>query len=282
MQRIFKWINRHKVLTIAVLLLIIFLPLIIIHIVFKFHTDCFWLKAEWSAGEILGYLGDVMSFVGTVTLGYVAIKQTEQSNSLSNRMVQLEEDRRMPLLEIQQQNYRCNLYFRKKDIVKCREKYNALEDMKVELTFRRTEKVGSLKTIASMIVKVKNIGNSDIKGIMVRDSYCNLGDGIYKEGVECEFPIWGGNTYIKRNQTKKLFVEIKMDIDKIDKKDILKHINYPEFNFDLLIEAPDELYYTEHFLFYIDSINLKKSGKNKICYLCSQQTSVRKINRNPN
>lgn len=275
MDKIFRWINQHKVMTIVLLVIIVFFPLVVIHVIFKIRVNCYWIKSEWSAGEVLSYFGEVLSFIGTMVLGYVAIKQTEKSNSLSDKLVQIEEERRMPILDIVQYQ-KCKIFFKKKYILRCIERYNHLKDMKVELHLKKTDGVAKpTTTIASMVVKVKNIGNSDIKGIIVKDNSCSLWSLMLAEHYECGFPIWEGNTYIRKGHTKKLFIEIKMDIDKKEKKGMRKNIKNPEFDFDLWIGTPDDSIYYEHFVFYVVSAKRHKNEKKMICSLCSQQITVK-------
>ena len=73
-------------------MLIIILPIVIIHILFKWKSNCYWIEAEWNAGDALGYFGDVLSFVGTVVLGYIAVKQTERANKLNKELQLVKKD----------------------------------------------------------------------------------------------------------------------------------------------------------------------------------------------
>lgn len=41
----------------------------VIHILFKIQSHCYWIEAEWGAGDILGCFGDILSFVGTIVWG---------------------------------------------------------------------------------------------------------------------------------------------------------------------------------------------------------------------
>ena len=70
MKEILQWIRKHKKLTMMLIVLIVFLPIIVIHILFKIKSNCYWIQAEWDAGYMLGYFGEVLSFIGTIILGY--------------------------------------------------------------------------------------------------------------------------------------------------------------------------------------------------------------------
>lgn len=67
--------------------------LIAVHILFNIHPPYKWLEAVWSAG-------DLITLVGTLVLGYIAIKQTneanertEAANEISRRLMDLEFER---------------------------------------------------------------------------------------------------------------------------------------------------------------------------------------------
>ena len=88
------WIKKHKALFI-IICVIIFIALVgipfVINLVFKVDTNINVFQAEWSAGDVLGYYGAVLSFLGTVILGTLALYQ--------NHMIKEEADRKAALLE---------------------------------------------------------------------------------------------------------------------------------------------------------------------------------------
>lgn len=69
LNKIVNWIKNHKTTTLLVCISIFFLPLVIVHILFKWNSEIRWLSAEWSAGDVLGYIAGFEAFVGTVALG---------------------------------------------------------------------------------------------------------------------------------------------------------------------------------------------------------------------
>lgn len=75
MNKIREFIRKHKKIIIALMLPCSFLPLIIVHVLFKWRSDIDFLVAEWSAGELLGYIGTLMSFWGTIVYGDNSEKQ---------------------------------------------------------------------------------------------------------------------------------------------------------------------------------------------------------------
>lgn len=73
-----KWIKEHKGLfiasCIAMVVLLFGIPFAI-NLLFKIPAYYEVFRAEWSAGDALGYYGAVLSFVGTVVLGALALYQ---------------------------------------------------------------------------------------------------------------------------------------------------------------------------------------------------------------
>ena len=87
----FEWIKKHKIFVVVLSFFIILGIPFLIHVLFKIHPkNDFWV-AEWTAGELLGYYGAILAFIGTVVLGMLALYQ--------NHIIKVESDRRAELLE---------------------------------------------------------------------------------------------------------------------------------------------------------------------------------------
>ena len=90
----FDWIKKHKaaffISCLAILTLLVGIPFII-NLLFKINSNICFLQAEWSAGDALGYYGAVLSFLGTVVLGALALYQ--------NHIIKLDSDNKSALLE---------------------------------------------------------------------------------------------------------------------------------------------------------------------------------------
>ena len=56
------------------------MPLFLVHILFKFDSSVSLLTAEWSAGDVLAYIAGFEAFIGTVSLGALALWQNQQIN----------------------------------------------------------------------------------------------------------------------------------------------------------------------------------------------------------
>lgn len=53
----------------------------------------------WGAEDVLNFYGTFLAFIGTVSLGFVAYKQNEKANAISDRLLRIEEERQMPLID---------------------------------------------------------------------------------------------------------------------------------------------------------------------------------------
>lgn len=51
------------------------------------------IKTDFSAGDVLSFIGAYIAAIGTIFLGNITIKQTKQANDISNRVLELEEKR---------------------------------------------------------------------------------------------------------------------------------------------------------------------------------------------
>lgn len=93
----FEWIKKNKTLF-TVICILVFISLagvpFVINLLFKVNSNISFLEAEWSAGDALGYYGAVLSFIGTVVLGALALYQ--------NHIIKTEADKKAELLEAQE------------------------------------------------------------------------------------------------------------------------------------------------------------------------------------
>lgn len=67
-------------------LILTLLFLVCIQILFTIKAPCIWLEATWEAG-------DLISIVGTLTLGFISIKQSEKANAMSMQLMYIEKER---------------------------------------------------------------------------------------------------------------------------------------------------------------------------------------------
>lgn len=81
--------KAYKTLIVASIILIVIgvvvIPLIV-NMLFNTPAKGIFI-AKWTAADALSYTGDLLSFIGTISLGYVSVKQTEIANKMSESAV---------------------------------------------------------------------------------------------------------------------------------------------------------------------------------------------------
>lgn len=231
MDKIVKWIMEHKKLILALVILVIFLPMIVIHILFKIQSNCYWIQSEWEPGDILGYFGSVLSFIGTIVLGYVAITQTERANQLNCELLKIEKNRIKPRVNIlSEQLYK--IYFEEEMNRKLLE-IDRSNDIVIDLLYcNREHRTGNEVTRALIELEIVNDGFSDIQRIYVNNifSYLAVSDP-YGDNNKEEIAFINGNTYLKTSESKKLYIFIKHEF--VSDKELLK--NWYKDNIDKLM-----------------------------------------------
>lgn len=105
MHKMFNWLKEHKMLTVVLSIIIILGIPFLIHCIFKIDSGMNFFKAEWSAGDALEYYGNVLSFIGTVVLGVLALYQ--------NKIIKDETDKRTELLENKEREANMPRFFAK-------------------------------------------------------------------------------------------------------------------------------------------------------------------------
>ena len=238
MERIIKWIINHKKWIIALSVAIIFLPIMVIHLLFKIQSNCYWIEAEWEAGEVLGYFGDVLSFIGTVVLGYIAIAQTEKANQLNGELLKIEKNRIKPCLDISSlQLYKIFLV---EDMDKKLKKIDRSNSMIMNILYISNPRTGIETSSVLAELKVSNSGFSDIRRIFVRKvlTYLAVSDPYRSKGKE--IAIISGNTNLKVGESKKFYILFKREISCDEelysdwyKENIDKLMPHMEFEFEL-------------------------------------------------
>lgn len=78
MNDIKNFFKRYKIRIIVITLLLFIIPIVAVHLLFKWYWGIEFLVAEWSAGDILNFIGAFLSFVGTVLLGALALWQNQK------------------------------------------------------------------------------------------------------------------------------------------------------------------------------------------------------------
>lgn len=89
MDDILTWLKKHKVIAVIIAFLAFCGPLVIVHILFKYHpVNTFWIAA-WTAGDVIGYIAGFEALVGTVMLGIVSISLAKQANTTNDKILNI-------------------------------------------------------------------------------------------------------------------------------------------------------------------------------------------------
>lgn len=78
MIKLLDFMRKHKVCMFILSILVFAVPPIIVHFLFKMECRIVWLQSEWSAGDVLAYIAGFEAFIGTVSLGFLALWQNHQ------------------------------------------------------------------------------------------------------------------------------------------------------------------------------------------------------------
>lgn len=86
MRKLPIWMKTHKFIVTSITVFVFILPLVVVHCLFKWNSGVFWIEAEWSAGDVLGYIAGFEALLGTVVLGVVTIYQTQKAEETNKRL----------------------------------------------------------------------------------------------------------------------------------------------------------------------------------------------------
>ncbi len=218
MEKILKWIQKHKKITIFLIIMCIFAPVLVINFLFKINSNCYWIEAEWEAGDVLGYFGDVLSFLGTVVLGYIAIAQTEKANQMNKELLEIEKNRIKPCVDISSTEL-SNIYIGQAMNKKMQEVYKKNKPI-LELTFTKKPRGESITNVLLLQIPIYNSGNSDISRIFVKkvkNSYLAVSDPN-NNGNEI-IPMLLDAFSLKAGEKKDLYIIYKFEVQKEEKVD---------------------------------------------------------------
>jgi hypothetical protein len=84
--KVIKWIKEHKILTVTIALIMSLLPIVIVHILFKIPAPFEWVVPNWNAGEILGYFGNALGAVTTITAIVITILFTQENQKSERKL----------------------------------------------------------------------------------------------------------------------------------------------------------------------------------------------------
>lgn len=93
MKELKDTIKCYKKLIIIVSILVLLIPIILVHLLFKWSSGIDFFVAEWSAGEVLEYISTVLTFIGTIILSFLALNTSIKANDLSKKVIEIEQER---------------------------------------------------------------------------------------------------------------------------------------------------------------------------------------------
>lgn len=86
MSKILDWIKKHVWQTVLIGFGLFILPLILVHFAYRIPAISPWFASTWESGELITYFAGFEAFIGTIFLGFVATRQNEEANEISNRV----------------------------------------------------------------------------------------------------------------------------------------------------------------------------------------------------
>lgn len=276
MDKVLKWIDNHKKLTTLICIALIFVPVLIIHCLFKWNSGKPWIEADWDSGDVLGYFGDVLSFVGTVVLGIFAVSQTEKANRMNEKLLTIEKEKLKPYLDIDCSKL-CNISL-PIDISSQLSKYENRDRIVIDLLYTNKNRSGNTTDVGLLQFDVFNSGGSDIRRIT---SNCKR---FYLSALDpycyCEpIAVVRGNTNLKIGERKSVFVYIKREFETEEEfndswyeKNITKFMPYMEFEFT--IETMSGAIYTEEIMCFSGCDSSMKNDGNTV----SRELAILNIN----
>ena len=78
---------------------IVLFPLIIVHILFSVPAAEPLFSAHWTAGDLIAYIAGTEAFLGTLVLGLISIKQSDDATKISRKMLLIEESQHQPMFD---------------------------------------------------------------------------------------------------------------------------------------------------------------------------------------
>lgn len=85
-----EWIFTNKIKTAVIAISLFTIPLVIVHMLFKWNSGVEWIQAEWGAGDIISYIAGFEAFIGTTFLSFLALWQNQNhkmENDLKDKML---------------------------------------------------------------------------------------------------------------------------------------------------------------------------------------------------
>lgn len=146
-----------------IIIILFFIPLIIWISYFIGDRGYILIYTSLNIGDALGFYGSVLSFIGTVSLGIVALWQGHKANQINVRLLSITEDKEIPTIDIIQCNFD---EFKKNNL-------NQIE-INVNHQFIMLDDDNNPMDNCEpfFVFKVRNVKNNDILSIKARNIEC--------------------------------------------------------------------------------------------------------------
>lgn len=145
--------------------LVLFLIPIIIFIAY-FLGECGYalIYTNLSIGDALGFYGSVLSFLGTISLGIVALWQNHKANQINTRLLNITEEQEIPSVDI----ISCNLEEFKSS------KLNQIAEINVDNSYIHIDDNKNPYEDCSpfFVFKIRNVTSNNLLSISVKDINC--------------------------------------------------------------------------------------------------------------
>lgn len=174
MEKLLQWISKHKLLTVLIGAAIFFAPLLVIHILFLWNTGIDWLVAQWTPGDLMGYIAGFEALLGTVILGIITVKQSQDAQKMNERLSKennylqkISVQRLLPIIEIP------------KVVVKDAQEISS--DYAVKNTILVSESVSSDERKTYIDIYTTPVGSNKFFRKVVKLTLKNISDGIIRK-----------------------------------------------------------------------------------------------------
>ena len=111
MDKIIEWIKDNKL---KAVIISIISPLVLTHVLFKICTGNYFIRADWTSGEMLGYFGDILSFGATIILGYMTFKLNDKAIKQNDKLIDLQHNQEKGIAIIDQDS-KLHFYIKNED-----------------------------------------------------------------------------------------------------------------------------------------------------------------------
>ena len=86
-MNLIKWAKEHKIWVGIIVIILVLLPILIVHSLFKITAPCNWLVANnWTAGDVLVYIGEVLGAVATISAIILTIIFTQENQKNERKL----------------------------------------------------------------------------------------------------------------------------------------------------------------------------------------------------